>query len=120
MQAPGTTTPLAPARFANVVPEALEASEAVTSEHASTFEISVAAEDGVGEWPPDVVADGLDEPHALTRRPTATRAIAPLARTVSAKPVRMGALPERVNLGPVVSQGDGAVSTGPNGKPFRR
>jgi len=93
MQAPGTTTPLAPARFATVVPEALEASDAVTSVHASTFEMRVAVGDVVGEWLPEVVAEELADPHPLTRRPTiATTAIAPLAQTASTKADRMGAM----------------------------
>jgi hypothetical protein len=58
-------------RLATVAPAAVEASAAVTREHASTFEISVGL--GDGEWLPDEdEADGvLDDPQAAIKRPAA-------------------------------------------------
>ena len=68
-----------------MVPAAVDASAAVTSVHASTFEISVAFGLCVGEGLADEfeeVDDGLD-PHELTTRPAiATKAITPLVDTV--------------------------------------
>jgi hypothetical protein len=61
------------------------ASVAVTSVHASTFEISVALGLGVGDGLAEEfeeVEDGLD-PHELTTRPAiATKVITPLVETV--------------------------------------
>ena len=100
---------------------ATDASAAVTSEQASTFEISDAVVDGVGEWLTDEAVDELDDPHPLTRRPTvATRAIAPLTPTVLGTADRIGAAPVRLNLGPVASQGNGGLSSGSNGIASRR
>ena len=101
---------LAPPRLASVLPVVVDASAAVTSVHASTFEISFG--DGDGEGLLDE-AEGELDPHAATRRPTtATRAIAVRAR---AKADRFGAGPAGLNLEPVVSQGRAGLSTGPNG-----
>src|SRR5580693_8293649 len=97
MQAPVGVAP-APPKLVTVAPAALDASEAVTSEHASTFVISAAL--GDGEWLPDEdEAEGvLDDPHAEIKRPTAaTRAIAPICRTRTS--------PARLSLGAVAPQG---------------
>jgi hypothetical protein len=74
MQAPVGVAP-APAKLVTVAPAAVDASEAVTSEHASTFEIRV--ELGEGEWLADEDdAEGeLDDPQAAINKPaTATSA----------------------------------------------
>jgi hypothetical protein len=75
-----------PARFATVVPAAAEASAAVTSVHASTFEICVSLGLGDGDGLAEEfeeVEDGLEDPHELTTRPAiATKAITLLVDTV--------------------------------------
>jgi hypothetical protein len=95
-----------------VIPAAVEASAAVTSVHASTFEISVALGLGVGEGLADEfeeVDDGLDDPHELTTRPAiAIKAITPLVDTVLTTADWILAI---LTAGPVVSQGDDAVSS---------
>ncbi len=96
MQTPETP---APARFETVVPVALEASAAVTSEHASTLRISVGLGVGVGEGLTDEV-EGPDDPQALTKRAAvATRAITPLAEMA---PITADLLcaPARLTWGP--------------------
>jgi hypothetical protein len=85
-------------RLATDAPAAVEASAAVTREHASTFEISVGL--GDGEWLPDEEeAEGvLDDPHAAIKRPAAaTSANAEICPTRE----RLAAL----NLVSVVPQG---------------
>src|ERR1700674_75710 len=98
MQAPVGVAP-APPKLVTVAPAAVEASEAVTSLHASTLEISVAWELGDGEWLPDEEAEGeLDDPQAPINRPAAaTKAIVPICRT--------SAWPARLKLCPMVPQG---------------
>ena len=94
MQAPVGVAPVPP-KLATVAPAALDASEAVTSEHASTFEISTEVGVGLELELLDDAEGELDDPHAPIKRPTtAPRAIAPLCRTRT--------WPARLNLGAVV------------------
>src|ERR1700674_3487762 len=97
MQAPVGVAPVPP-KLTTVAPAALDASEAVTSAHASTFEIRAAVGVGLGVGLLDDPEGALDDPHAPIKRPAApTRAIAPICRTRT--------LPARLNLGAVVPQG---------------
>jgi hypothetical protein len=75
MQAPGIWPP--EARFETVAPAAFEASAAVTSVQASTFEIVVALGVGVGEGVAADFEDDGDDPQATIRPHIATAAIRP-------------------------------------------
>jgi hypothetical protein len=103
--------------LATVVPAAVEASAAVTSVHASTFEISLASGLGDGEWPSDEDEDEaegeLDDPHAAMKRPAAaTTANTPIWRTM--------AWPVRLNLGFVAPIGYSGRTARSNGIAVRR
>lgn len=96
-----------------VVFVAVVASSTWTSEHASTFEISVGVGDGLGlgeGLAAEVEVDEvLEDPHAPAKRPAiATRAITPPAKTVFVSKDRVGTL-VLVTFWPV-SQGDGTLS----------
>jgi hypothetical protein len=94
-----------PARFVTGLPAAVEASAAVTSVHASTFEISVAFELGVGEGLADEleevddVGEDPQDPHELSTKPTiATRTMTRLVETVLSGAIQ--ALSARLTSGP--------------------
>lgn len=109
MQAPGICTELVAERSVTVTPAAVEASAAVTSVHASTFEIRVALEFGVGEGlteEPVEDVDGLEDPHALTTRPAiATRTITLLADAILATADWIRAASAGVILEPSLARG---------------
>src|SRR5438477_4182902 len=113
MHIPGTDAPVPAARFVRVAPAAVEASDAVTREQASTEVISAALV-GMGEDLAEVEV-GLD-PHATVRAAATARP----TRARLAQVIAFEGLLERSRWGDVVSQGRHGLSSDNESNPVRR